>query len=152
MLSRFRGRKILLDKTTSGHIVEAIRRAEQQTSGEIRVFVEKHCRYMDALDRAAELFYGLSMDKTKNRNAVLLYVAIADHQLAVFADEGIHQKAGPSYWEDLVREMTARISKDQLAEGLILTIDHIGESLQKYFPWQKETDKNELPDSIVFGN
>ncbi len=152
MLSRIRGQKILLDKTTSGRIVEAIRHAERQTSGEIRVFVEKHCRYMDALDRAAELFYGLAMDRTQNRNAVLLYVALADHQLAVFADESIHREAGQTFWNNLVNEMISRISKDQLAEGIIVTIDHIGETLQKYFPWQKDTDKNELPDSIVFGN
>ena len=71
-------------------IIEAIQNAERMTSGEVRVFVESKCSYMDAIDRAAELFFQLEMQKTDDRNAVLLYVAMKDRQLAVFGDEGIH--------------------------------------------------------------
>ena len=86
-------------------IVKAIRHAEEQTSGEVRVFVENRCRFMDALDRAAEIFFSLQMEMTEQRNAVLVYVALKDHQLAVFGDEGIHKKVGTEYWNKRVKEM-----------------------------------------------
>ena len=75
-------------------IVEAVQHAEQRTSGEVRVFVESRCRYVDAIDRAAEIFLIMEMQRTEQRNAVLVYVAIKDRQLAVFGDEGIHLKVG----------------------------------------------------------
>ena len=83
-------------------IVKAIRQAEKRTSGEVRVFVESKCRWMDAIDRAAELFFSLKMEKTEQRNAVLVYIAMKDHQLAVFGDEGIHNKVGTAYWNNVV--------------------------------------------------
>src|SRR5678810_1027712 len=79
-------------------IVEAVQNAERRTSGEIRVFVEHRCRYVNAIDRAIEIFENLQMQKTQLRNAVLVYVAIKDRQLAVFGDEGIHNKVGNEYW------------------------------------------------------
>jgi uncharacterized membrane protein len=81
----------------SDEIVKNIRNAEQQTSGEVRIFVESRCRYVDPLDRAKEIFFQLGMDKTNQRNGTLLYVAVKDHQAAVFGDEGIHQKVGQKY-------------------------------------------------------
>lgn len=78
-------------------IVDAIRNAERRTSGEVRVFVESRCRYVDPLDRAAEIFFNLKMSETDDRNAVLLYIAMKDRQLAVFGDEGIHKKVGTDY-------------------------------------------------------
>ena len=80
-------------------IVNAIRSSERMTSGEVRVFIESRCKYMDAFDRAKELFFQLKMDKTDDRNGVLLYVAMKDHQLAVYGDEGIHKKSGPGVLE-----------------------------------------------------
>src|SRR5262245_58206042 len=82
------------------HIVEAIQQTEKSTSGEIRVFVESKCSYMDALDRAKEIFSKIEMQKTTDRNAVLIYVAVKDRQLAIFGDEGIHAKVGDEYWND----------------------------------------------------
>jgi uncharacterized membrane protein len=79
-------------------IVAAIQNAERMTSGEVRVFVESKCSYIDAIDRAVELFFKLQMQETKDRNAVLVYVAMKDRQLAVFGDEGIHKKVGNEYW------------------------------------------------------
>ena len=82
-------------------LVDAIQKAEQRTSGEIRVFVESKCRFVDALDRAKEIFFNLKMHETRERNATLIYVAVKDRQAAVFGDEGIHQKVGKQYWEFL---------------------------------------------------
>src|SRR6187399_994195 len=86
-------------------IIEAVRNAERRTSGEVRVFVESKCSYMDAIDRAAELFFQLEMQKTGDRNAVLVYVAMKDRQLAVFGDAGIHNKVGNEYWNNEVKKM-----------------------------------------------
>ena len=80
-------------------IVSAIREAEQLTSGEIRVYIESRCRFVNPVDRAVELFYGLKMERTEQRNGVILYIAMKDHQLAIFGDEGIHQKSGKGFLE-----------------------------------------------------
>jgi uncharacterized membrane protein len=132
-------------------IVQAVQNAEQRTSGEIRVFIESHCRYMDALDRAAELFFFLKMEQTRDRNGVLLYVAMKDRQLAVFGDEGIHRKVGTDYWNKKVELLIRNFNKEDYAEGISACVTEIGEALYKHFPYDRDTDKNELPDNIVFG-
>lgn len=132
-------------------ITDAIRAAEQRTSGEVRVFVENRCSYMDALDRAAEIFFNLKMDKTRDRNGVLIYLAVKDRQLAVFGDEGIHQKVGTDFWKQEVQKMISSFNNENYTDGLIQVIGDIGEALQSHFPYEKSTDKNELPDDIVFG-
>jgi len=132
-------------------VVEAIQKAEQRTSGEVRVFVESHCRYVDAIDRTAELFFQLGMNKTEERNGTLVYVAVKDRQAAVFGDEGIHQRVGQKYWEDAVNKMMVCFKQANLADGLIQCVTEIGEALYQNFPYNRETDKNELPDDIVFG-
>lgn len=133
-------------------IANAIRSAEERTSGEIRLFVESRCKYVDAIDRAAEIFFGLKMEKTDNRNAVLIYVAMKDHQLAVFGDEGIHQKLGQEYWSNTVRNLISDFNRDDYAKGICQSISSIGEALNYHFPFDRSTDKNELPDDIVFGS
>ncbi len=132
-------------------IVGAVRNAEQRTSGEVRVYVESRCRYVDAMDRALEIFDNLKMAHTKDRNAVLLYLAIKDHQLAVLGDEGIHRKVGNEYWNTEVRKMIQAFNRDNYAEGIVMCVEDIGEALHTYFPYDNKIDKNELPDDIVFG-
>ncbi|HEX5654474.1 MAG TPA: TPM domain-containing protein [Chitinophagaceae bacterium] len=133
-------------------IVEAVRVAERMTSGEVRVFVESRCRWVDAIDRAAELFFRLKMDQTVDRNGVLIYVAVKDHQLAVFGDEGIHKKMGNEYWLLEVKKMIAAFDRQDYAEGIRQCVEDIGRALHQHFPFNNDTDKNELPDEIVFGN
>ena len=132
-------------------ITDAIQNAERMTSGEIRVFVESKCSYMDAIDRAAELFFQLEMQKTDDRNAVLVYVAMKDRQLAVFGDEGIHKKVGNDYWNKEVLKMISNFNRENYAAGISEVVKDIGEALTKNFPFNNDTDKNELPDDIVFG-
>ena len=131
--------------------MKAIGEAEHQTSGEVRVFVETHCSFVDALDRATEIFAKLNMDQTEQRNAVLVYVAIEDRQLAVFGDVGIHQKVGDEYWKQVVGKMIANFYRENYAEGISRCVHEVGESLREHFPYNGDTDKNELPDDIVFG-
>ena len=132
-------------------IIDAIHNAERMTSGEVRVFVESKCSYMDAIDRAAELFLNLEMQKTDDRNAVLVYVAMKDRQLAVFGDEGIHQKVGNEFWNNEVQKMITNFNRENYAAGISEIVRDIGEALTKNFPFNNVTDKNELPDDIVFG-
>ncbi len=132
-------------------ILNAIRAAEKETSGEVRLYVESKCRFVDPLDRAAEVFIHLKMHETASRNAVLVYVATQHKQLAVFADEGIYNKAGKEFWNNAVVTMLKEFSKENYAKGLIEVIQKVDHSLQTFFPFDAATDKNELPDDIVFG-
>ncbi|MGB8194962.1 MAG: TPM domain-containing protein [Chitinophagaceae bacterium] len=133
-------------------ILEAIRNAEQQTSGEIRVYIESHCRFVDPMDRAGEIFFGLQMDQTKDRNGVLLYIAVRDRQLAVLGDEGIHRQVGTEFWEKEVREMLTEFKADHYGSAISKVVTEIGDALKTHFPYEGPTDKNELPDDIVFGH
>jgi uncharacterized membrane protein len=132
-------------------IVAAIRQAEQATSGEIRIYIESHCRFVDPLDRAAELFFGLKMEKTEQRNGVLLYIALKDRQLAIFGDEGIHQKVGTAFWDREIRNMLNAFNAAHFADGIINIVTEVGNALHEHFPYDAATDRNELPDEIVFG-
>lgn len=133
-------------------IVDAIRNGEKATSGEIRVFIENRCRFVNAIDRASELFFALKMEKTKHRNGTLVYVALKDRQLAVYGDQGIHERTGTPFWEDAVRVMINKFNKENYADGIAEVVHKIGQSLSLHFPYDAETDKNELPDEIVFGS
>jgi uncharacterized membrane protein len=133
-------------------MVEAIKEAERNTSGEVRVFVESRCEYVNPVDRAQEIFFNMQMEKTKDRNAVLLYMAIDDHQLALFADEGIYTRLGKEFWDAEVKKIISEIKKDHLVEGICEIVLDIGEALRQQFPYDREVDKNELPDEIIFGH
>jgi uncharacterized membrane protein len=151
MFPFLRKKKIFFTGEETRLIVNAIRHAEKRTSGEVRVFVESRCSWVDAIDRAAEIFFSLKMEKTEQRNAVLVYVAVKDRQLAVFGDEGIHNKVGNEYWNKVVGEMLSSFNKEDYAKGIADCVIQIGEALTNHFPFDKDTDKNELPDEIVFG-
>ena len=133
-------------------IVEAIRIAERETSGEIRIYVESKNAYVDPIDRAAEVFFKLKMQETEHRNAVLLYIAMDHHELALFADEGIYQKAGAEYWNAAVKNMLGQFTKDNVSNGIAQCILQVGQTLKEKFPYIPTEDRNELPDDIVFGN
>jgi uncharacterized membrane protein len=132
-------------------IVDAIREAEQQTSGEIRVYVESRCRFVDPLDRAAEVFALLKMQNTTAANAILVYLAVKDRQLAIFGDKGIHEKVGDAFWKKEVSQIISQFQREHFAEAIAKVIKEIGDALRYHFPYDRQTDINELPDDIVFG-
>lgn len=148
----FSRKKNFFSQEENDTIVRAIQDAEKQTSGEIRVFVESRCKYVDALHRAAQIFAQLQMEKTELRNGVLLYVAIKDRQLAIFADNGIHKLTGDKHWKEIVKQILSVFSKESVVAGITTTIAKIGDSLKPHFPYNKDVDRNELPDEIIFGN
>ncbi len=131
-------------------IKNAINAAELNTSGEIRVHIEKHCKE-DVLDRAAYIFEKLEMHKTELRNAVLFYLAIEDHRFAILGDAGINQMVPDDFWEKIKEDMGAFFKEGNYTQGLSTGIIRAGEKLKQYFPWQKE-DVNELSDEISFGS
>jgi uncharacterized membrane protein len=132
-------------------MIAAIQAAEKNTSGEVRLFIESKCEYVDPVDRAKEIFFSLQMEKTKDRNAVLLYLAMDDHQIALFADEGIYQRLGAEYWRKEVKQIISAFTKDDYTGGICAVINDIGEALKEHFPYDSG-DKNELPDDIIFGH
>lgn len=148
---RRKNKPIFSDEQTQ-KLVNAIREAELQTSGEVRVYVERHCKYVDAIDRAGKVFDALEMDKTDLHNGVLFYVATVDRQIAIYADKGIHEATGRAFWNETLENAINIIKKEDIISGLCNAIQQVGAALHNYFPYNKDTDKNELPDDIVFGS
>ncbi|MCB0380260.1 MAG: TPM domain-containing protein [Flavobacteriales bacterium] len=130
-------------------IVAAIREAEKNTSGEIRVHIDKKCKE-DVLDRAAYMFDALDMQKTALRNGVLIYLATEDRQFAILGDAGINQKVPVGFWDGVRDLMISNFKQGKFTEGLSEGIKLAGEQLKKHFPYQSN-DKNELADDISFG-
>lgn len=135
-----------LSKSEEIEIVNAIQIAENNTSGEIRIHIEKKTS-LAPLDRAKEVFSMLEMEKTQNRNAVLVYVAVKTKQFAIYGDEGIHNKVSDDFWnstKDIMQPLFASGNqKDALVQGVL----KIGEQLKQYFPFL-DNDQNELPNEI----
>jgi len=129
-------------------ITNAIRVAETNTSGEIRVHVEKLCKG-DVLDRAAYVFEKLEMHKTELRNGVLFYLAIEDRKFAILGDAGINQKVSEDFWESTKELVVGKFKEGLIADGLAEGIIKAGEQLKEHFPYQ-EDDVNELSDEISF--
>lgn len=130
-------------------IVEAIKQAEHNTSGEIRVHIEKKCK-IDVLDRAANVFAMLKMHKTELRNGVLFYLSIEDRKFAILGDAGINAKVPENFWDSVKDAVLEQFKQGNQAKGLIKGILMAGEKLKAHFPYQKD-DVNELSDEISFG-
>jgi uncharacterized membrane protein len=131
-------------------IIAAIQAAEQETSGEIQVHIENHCSG-DVMDRAAEVFETLKMHQTKERNAVLFYLAVQDHRFAILGDSGINGVVPTDFWENIKDRMLVEFKKGAFTEGLRIGIEMCGLHLKAHFPFEQKGDINELPDEISFG-
>ncbi len=138
-------------------IIEAIRIAEKNTSGEIRVHLEATSvsakepkERIDAFDRAAEVFDMLHMSNTKESNGVLLYVAVEDRTLVIMGDKGINDVVDQNFWESTKDTIINHFKNGDMKRGLVDGILKAGEKLKKHFPYRKD-DKNELPDDISVG-
>ncbi|UJP65926.1 TPM domain-containing protein [Mongoliitalea daihaiensis] len=142
--------KSLFSEEDRGLIVNSIQAAELVTSGEIQVHIENHCAD-DVMDRAAEVFELLKMHQTRQRNAVLFYLAVEDHKFAVLGDCGINAVVPPDFWENIKELMITEFKEGNFTQGLIAGIDQCGLQLKAHFPFDKENDTNELSDDISFG-
>ncbi len=131
-------------------INRAIKDAEARTSGQIRVFLQRGVFEEDALKRAEQKFIQLGMQKTKERNGVLIFVAPRAQKFAVVGDEGVHQKCGDEFWQQLIEKMRAHFLREDFTEALVEAITAAGDLLARYFP-RIGPSTNELPDEIVEG-
>ena len=131
-------------------IKQAIKLAELDTSGEIRVHIENTCEG-EVLDRAAYVFKKLGMAKTELRNGVLIYLSIRNRKFAILGDSGINKVVPRDFWDGIKHETLNFFRDDHFVEGLCHAIEETGEHLKKNFPHQRD-DVNELPDDISFGD
>jgi uncharacterized membrane protein len=131
-------------------IVSAIRAAERKTSGEVRVFISHHEQVADPVAAAQEQFTRLGMEKTRDRNGVLIFLAPHPRKFAVIGDTGVHAHCGDRFWQELARSMTDHFRKAEFTEGIVQGITRAGELLAGHFP-RRPDDRNELPDRIEHG-
>ncbi len=140
----------ILNSQEDRRIVEAIKQAELNTSGEIKVHIENHCRGQ-VEERSLFVFNRLKMNETQQRNGVLIYLAVKDHKFAILGDEGINNVVGDGFWNDVKDLMLSYFKEGHFAEGLEQGIQRCGEKLNAYFPYQTD-DVNEIPDEISYEN
>lgn len=130
-------------------IIDAIRIAEKNTSGEIRVHIENSSE-KDHFDRALEVFHLLKMYNTKDENGVLIYVAVNDKKFVIYGDKGINKVVPHHFWDDTKEVMQHHFKKGDFKQGLIDGILKAGEELKVHFPWSID-DENELSNTISKG-
>lgn len=128
---------------------EAIQDAELNTSGEVKIHIERKCKE-NTMDRAAFVFEQLGMHKTKLRNGVLIYLAIEEKEFAILGDVGINQKVLEGFWNSTSLLMLEHFKKGDFVGGLVAGAKEAGQQLKAHFPYQ-EGDINELSDDISFG-
>lgn len=138
-----------LTQSEEQEVIEAIRIAELNTSGEIRVHLEKTSNG-DATNRALELFYTLKMDNTKLQNGVLIYVAIEEKTFVIYGDKGINDVVSNDFWDSTKDVMQSYFKQGNFKQGLVEGIIKSGEQLKKHFPWQ-DGDIDELSNEISKG-
>ena len=140
----------ILNREEDRRIVEAIKQAELNTSGEIKVRIENHCKG-DVEERCLFVFNMLRLNKTRLRNGVLIYLAVKDHKFAIVGDEGINKVVEADFWNDVKDLMLSHFKEGRFADGLEQGIMRCGEKLKTYFPYQSD-DINEIPDDISYEN
>ena len=138
-----------LTKDEEQEIVNAIKIAEASTSGEVRIHIESKSK-KEPFERALDVFGELQMQHTEQRNGVLLYIAVNDHQFAICGDEGIDKVVADDFWDSTRDIMASHFKKGQFKEGIIAGVLNAGEQLKQFFPWQTD-DANELSNEISKG-
>jgi len=139
--------KEFLAQLDQQRIVEAIRAAEQATSGEIRVHVQPKARGGELRWVAERTFERLGMTKTAARNGVLLFIASEEQRFVILGDRGIDEKVPAGFWDEIAAQLTIRFKNGQFTEGIVDAITAAGEHLKAYFP-REAADVNELSDEI----
>ena len=140
----------ILNREEDHRIVKAIKQAEMNTSGEIKVHIENHCKG-NVEERSLFVFNRLKLNKTKLRNGVLIYLAVKDHKFAILGDEGINNVVEDGFWNDVKDLMLNYFKEGRFTEGLEQGIQRCGEKLKAFFPYQSD-DINEIPDDISYEN
>ena len=140
----------ILNREEDHRVVEAIRQAELNTSGEIKVHIENRCKG-DVEERSLVVFNRLKLNETQLRNGVLIYLAVKDHKFAILGDEGVNNVVEEGFWNDIRDLMASAFKEGRFADGLEQGIQRCGEKLKAYFPYQSD-DINEITDEISYEN
>jgi uncharacterized membrane protein len=144
-------RKELLRSIDDARVQAAIEQAELQTSGEIVVSVASF--FWGNVHKAArQTFSRLRVSRTAARNGVLFFIVPSRRMFVVLGDQGIHEKVGQEFWERVALHLTEHFHQGEFTDGLVHGIEEVGRQLAAYFPYDKSTDTNELPDNIDFGD
>ena len=138
-----------LSKTDEQEVVNAIQKAELNTSGEIRIHIEGKVN-KDAYERALDVFGELNMHKTEQRNGVLIYVAVEDKKFVICGDEGINNVVADDFWDCTRDAIAAHFKNGNFKDGIVDGILNAGIQLKQFFPWQTD-DENELSNEISKG-
>lgn len=140
--------KYFFSEEEQQRIVQAIRDAENDTSGEIRIHLEDSAK-PNALERAQLLFVKLGIHDTAQHNGVLIYLAVNDKQFAIVGDSGINAVVPIDFWDSVRDTMQQHFRGGAFCEGLCAGIHAAGEKLKTFFPHQDD-DINELSDEISY--
>jgi uncharacterized membrane protein len=137
-----------LSKLEHDRIIQAIHEAESKTSGEIRVLIQRGKLRSDPLVAAQRKFQRLCMHKTRERNAVLIFVAPRVHKFAIVGDQAIHETCGDELWQRVVEGMRSHFQNEKFSDALIEAVKEIGTVLERHFP-KTSDDTNELPNDVI---
>ncbi|MCK9627974.1 MAG: TPM domain-containing protein [Bacteroidales bacterium] len=138
-----------LSEADKAILVKEIESAELRTSGEIRVHIESNCS-SDPVARAVAVFNTLKMYRTKDRNAVLIYVAYHSRKLAIIGDSGINAVVPDGFWDDVKEVLIKHFASNEITDGIKQAIYMTGTKLKEYFPYQTD-DINEQSNEISIG-
>jgi uncharacterized membrane protein len=122
--------------------------AEELTSAELRVVVTRSS-WFGIKNKARRLFAQYGLDKTVQRNAVMILVDTRSRELLIYGDEAVDERVDSQYWNDVRDAMVAELREGNLADGLATGIRLIGEKLASIFP-ADATRKNEIANDIIF--
>lgn len=138
----------VLTKEEEIEVVNAIKQAEKETSGEIRVHIQPRCSD-NPHTTAEKIFKKLKMYETEQRNGVLFFVAYKSRKFAVLGDKGINDIVPDDFWQETVLTMETLFKDGKITDALVSGITTVGKALKKFFPYQKD-DVNELDDGINY--
>ncbi len=136
-----------LPKEATDRIAEAVAAAERRTSAEVKVIVTRYC-WSDIRRKAETLFHKHGLQRTKDRNAVMILMVLVNREFLVYGDKGIHEKVEEGFWLEVRDAMQERFRAGELVEGILAGVERVGEQLAAYFP-RAEDDVNELSDEVV---
>jgi uncharacterized membrane protein len=131
-------------------IIEAIRKAEACTSGEIRIAIAPF--FFGSLKRrSGRAFRRLGMSRTRLHNGVLIFVVPSRKQFRVLGDSAIHARVGQAHWDQVVSDLSVQFAAGDYTEGLVAAVEAVGRELARHFPASIEDNPDELPNELAEG-
>jgi uncharacterized membrane protein len=137
-----------LSEAETAAVGAAIRQAEQSTAAEVKVVLARHC-WGNIKTKARRIFGELGLDRTAQRNCVLLLLVVSNREFLIYGDQGIHEKVGQGFWDDVCWQMLDAFRRKQFADGICQGVRRVGEKLAQHFPHQRD-DVNEISNEIVY--